>query len=166
MCYYSKQVPSSYTRSAAKEGEDVVLAADNQGHHYPQGSDGKIVCVLGGTKIHLDKLEINPEYLSRVEYEFPGITQYIGKPLSSTFIERSPRGYSADRIRVGNYFEVHLVFLKAGSKMRIGDPKPVDLVTKLGMDDPSIMLDHQNNEPTPGVSRAVGRALGLCSIVR
>jgi hypothetical protein len=168
MCYYSTTLRPHQFREA-KPGEDLTLTQENSnGHHYPVGADNKIVCVAHGARVHFDKLELNPATACAVLRQWPSVKHYIGKPLTTVY---SPSAhphypsYAADHVMVGGH-PLHLIYLKAGTKMHL----PLSLETKLGVDDPSIVHDHMaltdRVDEQPTLARALGRALGVCSITR
>jgi hypothetical protein len=137
MCYYSQTLRADEFRNA-KEGEDLTLHADtNSGHTYPKGEDGKVVCIAQGTIAQVEKLELNPEYERQLRRDMPGLEDYLGKPYETRFSPHT-RGYSADHLMVGPYF-VHLIYLKSGMKLYTGPKR----LPNLGVDDPSIALDHR-----------------------
>ena len=62
MCYYSKTLRPDQFR-AAKEGEDLTLTADGVGHHFATSeADGKIVCILPGTQLHIENFQLNQQW--------------------------------------------------------------------------------------------------------
>lgn len=146
MCYYSTALRASQVR-AAREGEDLVMTSDGAGHHLPVASDGKVVCMLHGSEMHIEKLMHADHVPNGVRY---ALCSLIGKPVSARLTTRVHGSYAVDRIRIedkGQVHEVHFLYLAAGTKFYIG-PKRPDMAEKLGVNDRSIMLDHDPN-PKP-----------------
>ena len=163
MCYYSQTLRRETFRDA-KEGEDLRIAHDGySGHSYPMGDDGKVACVSHGAEVHIEKFELDPQHMHSLLRNMPFLQQYLGKPLDTVFSPRN-QGYAADHILVENR-PIHFVYLLLGTKFYCGPKRPeaVDMDKRLGVDDPSINLDH-NVDQTPTLARTVGRALGVCSI--
>jgi hypothetical protein len=136
MCYYSTTLRSTQTRSAI-EGEDLVLTDDRRGHHFPMASDGKIVCMTPGSEVHIASLKLSEEAPRGLRLD---LAPLIGKPVDAHFIMRGNGGYAADRIVI-EYHEVHFLYLAPGTTFYTG-PKQLDVAEKLGVNDPSITLDH------------------------
>lgn len=145
MCYYSTTQPRHRVRSA-KEGEDLTLTGDIHGHHYPMGSDGKIVCMKHGTEVHIASLQLSGTAPRRMLQEF---NHLIGQPVSGRFSYRHASSYAADRIMLNDVeVELHFLYLAEGTKFYTG-PKRSDVAEKLGVNDRSIALDHMPPEPKP-----------------
>ena len=162
MCYYSKTLHPSRYRDA-KAGEDLIVGSDEQGHHYAVGkSDGKIVCLLPGTEVHVARFEYNKAMLPSVGVEMRKILRNLqGKEVHARFVELN-RGYSADGMMVDGA-RVHFIYMAVGTEFYIGAER-VPMETRLGVDDPSIMLDHK--EPSSIFDRVMAKVNGLCSITR
>lgn len=150
MCYYSTTLHHDQVRDA-KEGEDLKLVSDHHGHHLPTASDGKVVCMKPGSEVHIASLQLSAMAPRGWRLDFKDL---IGKPVSARFIARYNNGYAADRIVVDGcaYHEVHFIYLAAGTTFYIG-PKRVDVADKLGVNDPSITLDHMP-DPKEGEEQA------------
>jgi len=163
MCYYSTTLHSSKFR-AAKEGEDLTLHADGRGHHYPVGGDGKIVCMLPGTEIHIENFQLNPEFVGSLPHMLRyRLEMYVGKPLSAQFWEyHTGHGHAADCIKLGGE-RVHMLYLKAGTKFYIGAKRP-SLETKLGVGDPPTIREPLPSDETPTLQRMLQKVVGLCSV--
>lgn len=144
MCYYSTTLRQSQIRDA-KEGEDLTLRADGQGHHYPTGSDGKVVCMKHGSEVHIANLQLSGIAPKGLRWD---LADHIGQPVSARFSERHNSGYAADRLMINGFYEVHFLFLAAGTTFYTG-PKRSDVADKLGINDRSIALDHMPPEPKP-----------------
>jgi hypothetical protein len=153
MCYYSTTLRREQVRDA-KPGEDLTLRADGHGHQYPVASDGKIVCMTQGREVHIASLQLSGMVPRGLRLD---LNHLIGKPVSGYFSERVNSGYAADRIMIDDdevhcYHEVHLLYLAPGTTFYVG-PKRVDVAEKLGVNDPSITLDHMSDpkegEETP-----------------
>jgi hypothetical protein len=143
MCYYSTTLRQSQFRDV-REGEDLVLRDDNHGHHYPTGSDGKIVCMVPGSEVHIAELHLDREAPYRLRTD---LRHLIGQPVSARFLERYRGGFAADRIVIEGH-GVHLIYFALGTKFYTG-PKRLDVAEKLGVNDRSITLDHMPPEPKP-----------------
>lgn len=164
MCYYSTTLHSSKYR-AAKEGEDHTIKADHGGHHhYATGdSDGKITCMRHGTEVHIAHFDFHPRMIANLDAFLQKTLRALrGKEVHGTFVEWQGMGHSADGIVV-NGARIHFMWIAEGTKFYTG-AKRISLETRLGVDDPSIVLDHR--EETPTVELAMARALGVCSITR
>ena len=163
MCYYSKTLRRDQFR-AAKEGEDLTLTADGVGHHFATSeADGKIVCILPGTQLHIENFQLNQQWKRNLPHSTWRLLQELeGKPVSARFFEDTRGGYSADSVTLCGE-RIHLLYLAAGTKFYIG-AKRVPMSERMGVDDPSIMLDHK--EPNTSVERVMAKVDGLCSITR
>lgn len=163
MCYYSQHVAN--TRDA-KEQENLRTAIVGF-HRVLKGDDGKVVCVMDKATMHIENLQVDEAQFAHLHPSVRFVLQrYIGKSVSAPFVEyhahSGSRGYAADAILLDGV-RIHLFWLVNGLHCYIG-AKKVPLETKLGMDDPSIALDHR--EETPTVARTLARIDGLCSITR
>lgn len=167
MCYYSRSMRRDEFRGA-KENEDLTVQPDGTGHTVLRAaSDNKIVCVASGSMINIENLQVNRENFRQLNPSLQWALQpLIGKAVRAEFREYHHNGghYAADALVIDG-MKVHLAWLKSGTKCYIGDAR-VSLETRLGVDDPSIVHDHKPIDEQPGIARAMGRALGLCSIVR
>ena len=179
MCLYSASLRADQFRDAKAEGEDLTIANVQHGHHAVRSSaDKKIVCMKPGTKVHFDKVELNPHLRAGLDYRL--VEAIEGKKLSGTFVEwrNGTHSMAMDAIefdidgdpRSRHFYKVHIVHLAVGCRLYTGD-KRVDLVASLGACDPSIVLDHMNpdeqlDSQAPIVERALARVGGLCSIRR
>jgi hypothetical protein len=154
MCYHSTTLhPSKYRN--AKPGEYLTVTGNN-GHTFLTGSDGKVVCAELGTRVQIERLEFANKW-----WENSPAWSYAGKPLNTTICMGVP-GYAGDHILVG-YTKMHFAHLRKGTKVYV----PLELETRLGMVDPSIAYDHKDlSDEQPTLARALGRALGVCSITR
>lgn len=163
MCYYSTTLKASQFR-AAKESEDLTLHADGFGHHCPVGSDGKIVCMLPGTEMHIENFQLNMEFFQNLPHPLRQRLQlYVGKPVSAQFWEyHSGHGYAADCIKLCGE-RVHMLYLKAGTKFYIGAKRP-SLETKLGVGDPPTIREPLPSDETPTLQRMLQKVVGLCSV--
>lgn len=166
MCIYSLALGRGSFRDA-QEGEDLTLSHFDA-HAVARGdSDNKIVCIKPGSEVHIAEFRLHPSVERDIMRHFPQLKKYLGQPVSAQFRERGGHGQSADVLMI-NGNAVPLVYFAVGVKFYLGEkrpvPVPVKLETKLGMDDPSIHLDHK--EETPTVARALARVVGLCSITR
>ena len=162
MCYYSLYVRNEDFRPA-KEGEDLTVSR-HDGHHVARGSDGMIVCMKGGSTAHIAKLELRRDFMRDYERYTPKLMRLIGKPVTGKFREPGD-GWSADCF-VFNDMALPLVYIAAGVTFYLGAKRPT-LETRLGVDDPSIALDHNSaNIETPTLGQTVKRVIGICSITR
>ena len=164
MCYYSVSLRRDQFRDA-KEGEDLSIV-EYRGHSMAHSKhDHKIVCIRHGAEFHTDKLVIAKQHERAFRAHFPKLEKYIGQPVSGRFTEG--RGeYTHDSMIIDGQ-AMSLGYLGEGMSFYLG-PKAIDLETKLGVDDPSIALDHRETvvDETPTFGRTLTRALGLCSIIR
>lgn len=163
MCYYSTIHPD--TREA-KEGEDMHVGRARDHGVLKGSSDQAIVCVQSGSTLTIENLQFaddtlrNPGLVARIE----AMGLKPGQNLTARFIQyHGPQhdAYACDAIEVRG-MKLHISWLRVGTKCYFG--KKVSLETKLGMDDPSIVLDYR--EETPTVARTLARVDGLCSITR
>lgn len=162
MCYYSKIV--SNTRDAKEQENLRTVTRDH--HRMLAGDDGKIVCVMDKTTMHIENLQVDRTQFGTLQ---PSIQQvlrrYIGKSVSAPFVEyhsnQGVRGYAADAIMLDG-IRIHLFWLANGMECYVG-AKKVTLETKLGVDDPSIVHDHKPIDEMPTLGRALG-VVGVCSI--
>jgi len=168
MCYYSRTMNSREFRDA-KENEDLTVSHDGHGHSVARAtSDKKIVCVMDKTQLNIENFQVDniPPNI------FEAVRHLIGKEVSAQFVEYHfpdtgviHRQHASDAIIVAGT-KVHLAWFKQGTKCYIGEKRvpPVKLETRLGVDDPSIHLDHK--EPSTILDRVLSKVTGLCSITR
>jgi len=150
---------------SAKEGEDLTLATYD-GHAVARGnSDGMVVCIRGGSEAHIAKLELRGEYAKDYAKYYPELTKLTGQPVDCRFVEAG-NGYSSDCFVI-NGVKLPMVYVAPGTTFYLGEKRGVSIETRLGVDDPSIALDHRETvDEMPTHERATARARGLCSIVR
>lgn len=178
MCYYSTTLPRGTFRDV-KVGEDLTVQHVHGHGMLRAESDAKIVCVRDASEVHIERVEMSEPYYTPVIVlgRAPELAQLTGKPLSSRFYDVGKRlgpaywgGAYVDRAErpASDCIDVDgvmlpLLALAPGTKLYTG-PKRPSLESKLGVDDPSIALDH-NTDKTPTVARAWARVVGLCSVV-
>lgn len=149
MCYYSLSLGRSEFRDARK-GEDLVVA-QHDGHGIVRGaSDGRIVCVIGGTELHIAAFDLGERAKRAYMTDYPWLIALIGQPVTARFAEGN--GEAADAILFSmpghRSALVHLSYLTVGTTFYIGPkrPEPVDIANTLGVSDPSIVHDHKVDE--------------------
>jgi hypothetical protein len=166
MCYYSRALHPNQFRDA-KLGEDLTIVDDGRGHIMGYSEhDHKIVCMRNAEQVHIEKLVLNPHHERAFLRHFPQLRKYVkeGLPVSGQFLEGRNKQLSADQVMIdGHYFS--FAYLGEGTVFYLG-PKKIPIETKLGVDDPSIVLDHKTVDETPTTRRTWAQALGLCSITR
>ena len=174
MCYYSTTMHGT---RAAKKQEDLVVST-HLNHGVIKGeSDGKVVCVMDNTTIHLEKLKLSHAGNSATTPSGRHISDVLrdvilaGKPVSGIFTEYHAaalyprrRGYSADAIIIDGV-PVHLLWLKEGSKCYVGDKK-VPMENRMGLGHPPVIHDPLPSDEAPTLGRMLARVAGLCSINR
>jgi len=157
MCYYSQTLhPSAYRD--AKAGENLTLHMDRHGHHHPRGEDGKVVCIREATEVHIEKFQLDRNQ-SVLLQEQPLLKTLIGKPVSAHFHDRGSEN-ALDRLIImidGRVHYVHFAYLAVGMRFYTG-PKRADVSDTLGVNDPSIALDHKGIDEMPTLDRAEARA--------
>lgn len=179
MCLYSATLRADQFREAKAEGEDLVIGNIQYGHHAVVSPvDHKVVCMRPGTKVHFDRVTINPNLRHGLDWRL--VEAVEGRKLSGTFVEWRAGTHSEAMDAVvfdiegdplhSNFYKLHIVHLAEGCRFYSGN-KRVDLAAALGAYDPSIALDHMNpdeqlDSQAPVVERALARVGGLCSIRR
>lgn len=170
MCLFSKSLRPGQFRNA-KVNEDLVIDTDAYGHTFSRSpADGLITCIRDGGEVQIAKLMVAPQHERSFRQAFPSLVKLIGQPVTARFREgvhhnRTGR-MSSDMLWIEGH-NLALVYLAKGTAFYLG-PKRMTLEAKLGVDDPSIALDHRETvvDETPTATRAFARALGLCSIIR
>lgn len=164
MCYYSRTMKSSEFRDAVDQ-ENLIIDEDRTGHAVALArSDNKIVCVTGGKKIHFENFQVDLRLLPLLLQ--PVVSEFVGKPLSTTFVEYQGLGMASDCVLVGGS-KIHIYWLRRGIRCYVGTKKVAKLETKLGVDEQTLKgaaLDHR--EPDTIVDRVLAPREYVNAIVR
>lgn len=168
MCYYSLSMNPDMFRKVVV-GEDLRVV-DYQSHAVFRARDRMIVCIPRGVEVHIASLQLRSDVMKvamthGLPMGFRGraippevISDMIGKPVHGTF-----RSGDGDFI-IFNDMRLHISYLKPFVDLYVGPERKVRLETRLGMDDPSIVHDHNVDfDRTPMLQRVFDR---LCSVTR
>jgi hypothetical protein len=175
MCYYSTTM--SNTRDA-KEQENLVVGVHSNHGVLKGESDGRTVCVMDRTTLHIEKLELTRAFIRHGNHRATSLSEVlkgmIGKSVSGTFLEYQSAvsnggvrrlGYSADAVMI-NGVPVHLLWLKPGTKCYIGAKREVPMSQRVGLGHPPVINDPLPSDEAPTLSRMLAKVDGLCSITR
>jgi hypothetical protein len=153
MCYYSLSLRRGQFRSA-KQGEDLVVS-HFEGHGIVRAqSDGMIACVAGGTiMVQIPEFRLTKAAEQNFCLSYPWMREAIGKPVTGRFTEGNGSDAS-DHIMIGfasgnRPVQLHLSYFPLGTILYTGPkrPEPVDIADTLGVNDPSIVHDHNTDAP-------------------